>query len=452
MKILIAGYGKVGAALTRQLSAEGHDLTIIDSNKQKLDNGQELYDVMAVNGNCATMNVLLHAGVKDADLLIAATNADEMNLLCCLTAHGINPNLRTIARIRNPEYGEQIYMMKENFALSLLVNPERQAATEIERLLKFPGFLKREAFAHGRVEIAELRVDAESALCDIKLSQLVSVIKCRALICMVLRNGEAFAPDGNFVMRAGDRLFVLASTNDLALMLKNIGTASHRVKNVLIVGGGKISYYLAQRLIKSGMKIQIIEKDPEICVQLASLLPNVNVVQGDASDFNMLDSERLGPDDALVTMTGLDELNMILSLYGRSRGVGQIITKLGRTESSDVVDSLALGSVIRPKDLCSNTILSFVRGMSNQTGAAVAVHKIADGKAEAIEFCVDENTLHCGEPLKNIRLRNNTLIACILHGSTVIIPNGDSMFVKGDTVIVVTGDSAVIGRLNDIFE
>ncbi len=452
MKILIAGYGKVGAALTRQLSAEGHDLTIIDSSKKKLESGQELYDVMAVNGNCATMNVLVHAGVKDADLLIAATNADEMNLLCCLTAHGINPNLRTIARIRNPEYSEQIYMMKDNFALSLLVNPERQAAMEIERLLKFPGFLKREAFAHGRVEIVELRVTEGSKLCDIKLSQLGSVIKCRALICMVLRNGVAFAPDGNFVLREGDRLFVTASTNDLAQLLKNIGAVTNRVKRVLIAGGGKISYYLAQRLNKSGMSVQIIERDNSKCIELASKLPNASIVHGDASDLNMLDSERLGPDDALVTMTGLDELNMILSIYGRSRGVGQIITKLGRSETSDIVDTLPLGSVISPKDLCSNTILSFVRGMSNQTGAAVAVHKIADGKVEAAEFYVDEATHHCGEPLKSIELRKNVLIACILHGSTVTIPNGDSCFVEGDTVIVVSGDNTVIGKLNDIFE
>ena len=451
MNIIIAGYGKVGAALTRQLSAEGHDLTLIDSNKKVLEAGQELYDVMAVTGNCATMSVLVHAGVKEADLLIAATNADEMNLLCCLTAHGINPNLRTIARIRNPEYSEQIYMMRDNFALSLLVNPERQAAMEIERLLKFPGFLKRESFAHGRVELAELRVMPDSPLCDVKLSQLYGVIKCRALICMVLRNGAAIAPDGNFVIKNGDRLFVIASTNDLALLLKNIGAVTHRAKRVLIAGGGRISYYLAQRVVKSGMTVQIAEKDYDKCVQLSELLPNVSIINTDVSDFSKLDSQRLGADDALVSMTGLDELNMILSLYGKSKGVGQIITKLGRAESVEIVEDLALGSIICPKDLCSNTILGFVRGMNNQVGAAVAVHKIADGHAEAAEFRASESTLHCGVPLKKIDLKKNVLIASILHGSTLIIPNGDSHFEPGDTVIVVSDESTIIAKLNDIF-
>lgn len=451
MNIIIAGYGKVGSTLTRQLSAEGHDLTLIDSNKAILDAGQELYDVMAVYGNCASMSVLTHAGVKDADLLIAATNADEMNLLCCLTAHGMNPKLRTIARIRNPEYSEQIYMMRDNFALSLLVNPERQAAMEIERLLKFPGFLRRESFAHGRVELAELRVNAGSPLCSIKLSQLSGVIKCRALICMVIRNGEAIAPDGNFVINDGDRLFVIASTNDLALLLKNIGSVTHKAKRVLIIGGGRISYYLAQRLNKSGMTIKIIEKDYEKCVQLSELLPGASIVNADASDFSVLDSERLDNDDALVTMTGLDELNMILSLYGKSQGVGQIITKLGRTESVDIVESLSLGSIICPKDLCSNTIISFVRGMSNQVGAAVAVHKIADGHAEAAEFRADKTTLHCGVPLKELRLKKNVLVACILHGSTLIIPNGDSVFEPGDIVIIVSDENTYISKLNDIF-
>ena len=451
MNIIIAGYGKVGAALTRQLSAEGHDLTLIDSSKAVLESGQELYDVMTICGNCATMSVLSHAGVNEADLLIAATNADEMNLLCCLTAHGMNPKLRTIARIRNPEYSEQIYMMRDNFALSLLVNPERQAAMEIERLLKFPGFLKRESFAHGRVELAELRVMAQSPLCDLKLSQLGAAIKSRVLICMVLRSGKAIVPDGNFIIKEGDRLFITASTNDLAVMLKNNGTYSHRVKHVLIVGGGRISYYLAQRMNKSGIGVQIIEKDPERCQRLAELLPNVSIVNADASDFSTLDSERLGPNDALVTMTGLDELNMILSLYGKSSGVGQIITKLGRAESIEMVDSLSLGSIICPKDLCSNTILGFVRAMSNQVGAAVAVHKIADGKAEASEFRADSTTLHCGEPLKQIKLKKNVLVACILHGSTLIIPNGDSSFMPGDTVIVVADSETIISKLNDIF-
>ena len=452
MKIIIAGYGKVGAALTRQLSAEGYDLTIIDSNKRKLESGQELYDVLGVYGNCATMDVLTEAGVGSADLLIAATSADEVNLLCCLTAHKLNKNIHTIARIRNPEYSEQIVMMRDFLGLSLLVNPEKQAAQEIERLIRYPGFRKREKFAHGRVEIAELLVGPDSPLNNIRLMDMSSVTKCRSLVCTVLRNGEAFAPNGAFVLREGDRLFVTATTNELALLLKNLGIVKHRMKRVIICGGGRMAYYLAQMLEKTNTSVQIIERSSERCMQLAELLPNASIVCGDASDLSLWESERLSSDDAIVAMTGLDELNMIISLYVKSFGVTQVITKLSRTETADILTNLDLDSVVSPKELCSNNIVGYVRGMKNHSGASIAVHRIADGKSEATEFHVTKDTLHTGEPLKKIRLKKNVLIAAILHLSQCIIPNGDSTFEPGDTVIVVSDSEKAISKLNDIFE
>ena len=452
MKIIIAGYGKVGSALTRQLSAEGYDLTIIDSNKKMLESGQELYDVLGVYGNCATMDVLVQAGVKSADLLIAATSLDEVNLLCCLTAHRLNKNIHTIARIRNPEYSEQIVMMRDFLGLSLLVNPEKQAAQEIERLIKYPGFRKRERFAHGRVEIAELLVTADSPLNDIRIMDMSSVTKCRSLVCTVLRGGEAIAPNGTFVLREGDRLFVTAATNELALILKNLGIVTHRVRRVIICGGGRISYYLAQMLEKGNYQVQIIERDHDKCVQLAELLPNASIVNGDASDLTLWESERLSSDDAIVAMTGLDELNMIISLYVQNVGVSQVITKLSRTESTEILNNLNLNSVICPKDLCSNTIVGYVRGMKNHSGTSIAVHRIADGKSEATEFHVTKDTPNIGVPLKNIRLKKNVLIASILHLSQCIIPNGDSTFEPGDTVIVVSDSEKAISRLSDIFE
>ena len=452
MKIIIAGYGKVGSALTRQLSAEGCDLTIIDSNKRKLGSSQELYDVLGVHGNCATMSVLKEAGVETADVLIAATNADEINLLCCLTAHQLNKNLHTIARIRNPEYSEQIVMMRESLGLSLLVNPEKQAAQEMERLIRYPGFMKREKFAHGRVEIAELRVTADSPLNNIPLSKMDSVTKCRSLVCTVLRNGEAIAPRGNFIMQEGDSVFVTASTSELALLLKNIGIVTHKVKRVIICGGGKSAPYLAQMLEKANIEVQIIERDPNKCIELAEQLPKANIINADASELTLWESERLSPDDAVVAMTGLDELNMIIPLYVKKCGVDQVITKLSRTESSAILDNLELGSVICPKDLCSNTIVGYVRGMKNQTGTSLAVHRIADGRSEATEFHVTKDTLHCGVPLKQLKLKKNVLIASILHLSQCVIPNGDSRFYPGDTVIVVSDSDRAISRLNDIFE
>lgn len=452
MKIIIAGYGKVGSALTRQLSAEGYDLTIIDSSKQKLEYGQGLYDIMCVHGNCAAMEVLKQAGAESADLLIAATNADEVNLLCCLTAHKLNKDIHTIARIRNPEYSEQIVMMRDSLGLSLLVNPEKQAAQEIERLLKYPGFLKREKFAHGRVEIVELRVTADSPINNVTLSQMGSVTSCKALVCTVLRNGEAIMPKGDFVLKEGDRLFVTATTNELALLLKNLGIITHRVKRVIICGGGSITYYLAQMLEKGYSEVQIIEKDANKCQTLAELLPHASVVNADASDLTFWEGERLSEHDAIVSMTGLDELNMIISLYVKSCGVEQVITKLSRTESSAILDNLSLGSVICPKDLCSNTIVGYVRGMKNQTGASIAVHRIADGKAEATEFHVTKDTMNCGVALKKLRLKKNVLVACILHLARVEIPNGDSCFYPGDTVIIVSDTDRAITKLNDIFE
>ncbi|MEA4966105.1 MAG: Trk system potassium transporter TrkA [Oscillospiraceae bacterium] len=451
MKILIAGDGKVGATLTRQLSAEGYDLTLIDSNQQVLENTLGRYDVLSVQGNCASMRTLHQAGAEHADLLIAATSADEINLLCCTTAHAMNPNIHTIARIRNPEYTDQIYGMRNVFALSMTVNPEKQAAAEIERLLKYPGFLKRETFAKGRVEIVELRVDAQSKLCDIALRELDGIVHCKVLVCTVLRDGAAVAPDGSFVLREGDRIFVTASPRELNTLLKSLGVITHKVSRVLLAGGGRVSYYLAQRLLQSGMGVHIIEQDPNRCRQLAGLLPQAGIIHGDASNMALLESEGIAQCDAIVTLTGLDELNMILSLCARRRGVPLVITKLGRVENVDVIDSLPLGSVVCPKELCCSTIVRYVRAMRNQTGAAVTVHSIADGRAEATEFLVDKHTQHCGEPLKALKLRRNVLIACITRGRSTEIPNGDSRFVPGDTVIVVTSNDTVLNQMNDIF-
>lgn len=452
MKILIAGAGKVGSTLVRQLADEGHDLTVIDSSQRVLERNTERYDVMTAQGNCASMDTLLHAGVKDADLLIAATNLDEVNLLCCLTAHSINPDIHTIARMRNPDYANQIYKMRDTFALSLSVNPDRQAAAEIERLLRYPGFLKREPFARGRVELVELKVDEKSKLKNVALRDLRSLIQCHVLVCTVVRQGTAVAPDGSFVLQEGDRIYVTAPTDNLATLLKNLGIITRKVRRVMLCGGGRVAYYLAQRLEHSGIDVQIVERDPDTCIKLSTLLPDSSIIQGDAANQTLLESEGIDQCDALVTLTGLDELNIILSLYGNSLGIPQIITKLGREENTSVINNLPIGSTICPKELCCNTIVRYVRAMQNQTGAAVSVHAIADGQAEALEFRIKEGTLHQGEPLRNIRLRKGILVACIIHGTTVEIPNGDSSFHLGDTLVLVTSSKKTIHQLNDIFE
>ena len=452
MNIIIAGHGKVGSTLTRQLSAEGHNITLIDSSPRIVNDSVERYDVMAVHGNCATMEVLREAGIAEADLLIAATNADEINMLCCTTAHGMNPQVHTIGRIRNPEYTEQIYALRDIFGLSMAINPEKQAAAEIEKLLKFPGFLRRDVFAKGRTEIVELRIDKSSKLLGARLMDLSGILKCRVLICAVLRDGVALVPNsGTFTFREDDRVFVTAPTKDLTVLLKSLGIITRRVRSCLLCGGGRVSYYLASNLIKSGISVTIVENNYDRCKDLCEKLPSATVIHGNAGNTELLESEGLSGFDALVTLTGSEELNMIISLYANSVGVPQVITKLGHISNQTILDSLKLGSVICPKDLASNSIVRYVRAMQNQTGAALSVHSIADGQVEAMEFRVDPTSKNCGIPLKHLKPKDNVLIASITHGSQTEIPNGDSMFHAGDHLVIVTTGRGIVRQLNDIW-
>lgn len=452
MKILIAGYGEVGETLSRLLSAEGYDLTLLDSNPEVLEMGMERYDVMAVQGNCASMEALQRAGVKKSKLLIACTGSDELNLLCCMTAHAMNPRLHTIARIRDPEYLEQVYTMRNAFGISMTFNPEQDAAGEITRLLKYPGFLTRESFMRGRAELAELKLDANSRLCNVPLSSMDSIVKCKVLVCVVLRDGTSVIPDGRFILREGDRIFVAASSDNLSIMLKSLGIVAHKVRRVMIAGGGMMSYYLANRLKTSrSMDVQIIESDPVRCRELSELLPRTRVIQGDVHNFSFLETVGLAQADAFVSLTEMDELNTIVSLFAKSQGVGQVITKLGHLNGSDFIGDLSVGSVISPGRFSCNAIVRYVRAMRNQDGAATAIHTIADGHAEAIEFEVDPDTFYCGIPLKQIKLRQNIRLACISRGNEVFIPNGDSCFEEGDSVVVVVNGDSVILNLNDIF-
>ena len=451
MNIIIAGGGKVGSTLVSQLAAEGHDLTLIDWNKTVLDRTINDSDVLSVQGNCAAMDTLLTARVREADLLIAATNLDEVNLLCCMTAHGLNKNIHTIARIRNPEYTQQIYKMRDSFGLSFTVNPERQAALEIEKLLKYPGFLRRDTFVGGRTEIVELRLDADSKLIGIALSEMYKTVKARVLVCALVRKGQAYSPKGDFVLESGDKLYITAPTANLTALLKNLGVITRKVRRVLLCGGDRISFYLAQLLEKDGMDVTIIEQNSERCRFLAEELPEASVIQGDCSDQARLEEEGITSADAVVTLTGIDEMNMIVSLYASSRKVPQVITKIGRPENARLADSLALGSIICPREISSGAIVRYVRAMQNQESAAITVHAIADGQAEAVEFLVEEDTPHCGEPLKALKLKPDVLIASISRQNRPQVPGGDSVFLPGDTVVIVTSGRGTIRSLEEIF-
>lgn len=451
MNIVIAGGGKVGSELTGKLSAEGHEITLIDINADVLENIMEKYDVIAIQGNTASMDVLDEAGIRKADLLIAATNADEINLLACFTARSLNKNIHTIGRIRNPEYRRQAIEMRDLFGLNLIINPEQQAANEIGRLLKYPGFLNIDTFAKGNTEIVSIKVTESSPLKHVVLNKLGQLVHCQVLVCAVLRDGKCIMPDGNFVLEVGDLIYVTASSNSLNRLLKSLGIITHKVKQVLIAGGGRISYYLAQELEKTGIEPSIIESSKERCTELAEKLPNSTIISGDASSQGFLDSEGVENFDALVTLTGLDELNIVMSLYGNARKVPQIITKLSHAEYNRILDDLPVGSVVSPKELTCSTIVRYVRAMQNKQGAALTIHSIAKGQAEAIEFVVDKNTKYVGKPLKDIPTKENVLIVSISHGMFSEIATGGSIFNIDDTVVIVTNSESKIHELNDIF-
>ena len=451
MKILIAGCGKVGQALVQELSEEGHDLTLVDMDSRVLEIGMERFDVISVQGNCASMQTMRRAGVENANLLIACTGSDELNLLACATAHVMNPKIHTIARVRNPEYTQQAYEMRKAFGLSMTFNPELQAAVEIERLLKMPGFLKRDTFAKGRVEIVEIRIDESSKLRDIPLSMLNSIVKCKVLVCTVLREGQTIMPDGHFVLREGDRIFVTAPSDNLALLLKNLGIVTHKIRRALIIGGGTISYYVAQKLESSSIDATIMESDKDRCMELASALPQVDVICENVRGEGLLESEELSDTDALISLTDSDEMNMVLSLCAHQRGLPQVVTRLEQLGSVGITERLPIGSVICPNQLCCSNIVRYVRAKQNKVGAAITLHSIADGQAEALEFLVDENTLYCGTPLKKMKLRPNILLVGITSQNGTEIPSGDSVYNVGDSVVLVAGGDAVIGQFNDIF-
>lgn len=451
MKIIIAGDGKVGLALTRQLLHEGHEVTIVDSNPVVLQSNMYQYDVLAVQGNAATMEALRQARVEQADLLIAATSADEINLLCCVTAKKMNSRLHTIARVRNPDYTEQLFVMREELGLSMTINPELSAAREIFHLLQFPSFLHRDSFAKGRVEIVGLRVDEGSRLNGVALHQLYKIAQVKVLVCAVLRSGQVFIPDGSFELRKGDRIFVTARAVNLAQLIKNLGIAEQKIRRVLLVGGGHISFYLAQRLVDAGLSVKIIEQNPARARFLAENLPRASVVLGDGSSRSLLESEGMAEADALVSLTGMDEENIVLSMYARSQGVPKVVTKVNRLEYGHMFEELDIGSIVSPKELTSALIARYVRSMQNKTGKILTLHPIAEGSAAALEFRVDESVLYRGVPLKDVPLRRGVLISCITHGSNTVIPDGASSYGVGDTVVAVSTLDAPVMQMNDLF-
>ena len=452
MNIIIVGDGKVGAALAAQLSGEGHDVTIIDSKQDTLLESASRLDVMVVGGNGASMATLREAGAEKADLLIAATSRDELNLLCCLTAKKLGVG-RTIARIRNPEYAEQLVEMQEELGLSLTVNPEQAAAQEAYHLLQFPSFLKRDSFAKGRVEIVAIPVDKDSKLVGIPLFKLYEIAGVNALVCAVEREDGVHVPSGSFTLQEGDTMYVTAGIRDLARLVKNLELVKRRVKSVLMIGGSRVALYLSKRCLESGINVKIIERSHERCVELCEAMPKATIIEADGSRQDVLEAEGFQHYDAVVTLTGIDEENLVLSLQASHQGVAKVITKINRLEYTDLFRKIGVGSIISPRGQCCANILRYVRALSSASGedSVLTLHPIVDGRAEALEFLAGPDTPHQGEQLKDIPLKKEMLVACITHEGQTIIPKGDSSFTAGDTVIVVTTGNRAISELGDIF-
>ena len=451
MKIIVTGIGKTGISLTKSLALKGHDIVAVDLKGEVLAASAEKYDILTVEGNCLTAKTLQNAGIERAELLIAVTGSDETNLLCCLIARRLNRSLHTIPRVRNPEYLEQLHMMREDFGVSIAINPDMDAAGEMFKIIQLPGFLKRESFAKGRVEIVELKVAPESPLANASMTDLPSIMGVKALVCAVTRDKQTFIPGGSDTLLAGDHVFLTAPVSVLSRLLGNLGVTSKKIRSIMIIGGGRQAFYLAKMLIKSGVTVKLIEQKEDHCRFLAQELHQAIVVCADGSSQEVLESENLTHMDAIVTLTGFDEINMIISLYASSRGVGKIITKINRIESTNLFEKMETGSIINSARISESNVAQYVGAMQNQTGAAITVHSIANDQVVAMEFAVDSSTPFTDTPLKNIPIKKEALISCINHNGRTVIPDGRSSFSAGDTVVVVCSETAPIMRLNDIF-
>ena len=446
MKIIIVGCGKVGTTLAEQLNRENHDITLIDCDSEALQSISDSTDVMSVTGNGAVYQVQMEAGIKEADLLIATTNSDELNMLCCLIAKKAG-NCHTIARIRNPEYSAEINYIREELNLSLAINPELAAAREIARLLRFPNAIKIELFAKGRIELLKFLIPKDSILDRMKVMDVVSRLKSNVLICAVERGDNVVIPDGNFEMRGGDKISFIAPHADCADFFRKAGIENNTVNSAMFVGGGKLTVYLAKALADTKIKIKIIEQDEERCRILSEILPHAMIIHGDGSDQKLLLEEGIRQTEAFASLTGFDEENILLSLYAASQSRAKLITKVNKIAFENVINALNLGSVIYPKMLTADIILQYVRAMQNSMGSNIeTLYKIVADKAEALEFRVRGDSPVLGIPLERLRTRNNLLVACINRNGRIIMPRGKDTLEAGDTVIIVTTHTG----LNDL--
>lgn len=446
MHIIIVGCGKVGRTLAEQLQEEDIDLTVIDTVEKTVNDVTEGIDAMGIVGNGASINTLMEAGINTADILIAVTASDELNLLCCLIAQKTG-SCQTIARVRNPIYSQEIGFIKEKLGISMIINPEYAAAQEISRLLRFPAAIKIDPFSKGKVELLKFKVLPEFGLDGMSISRITEKFRCDILFCAVENKEELSIPGGNHVIHNGDFVSIIATPQNTALFFKKIGLKTNQVKNCLIIGGGTISYYLAKALSDARISVKIIEQKTERCEFLSDLLPDTTIINGDGTDRALLLEEGLETAESFVTLTNFDEENIFLSLFAKNISNAKLVAKVNRLPYMDVIDQLDLGSVIYPKYITSDSILRYVRAMQNTIGSNVeTLYHILDNQAEALEFAIHDTSPVVGVPLADLNLKKNLLVCCLIRDGQIRIPRGQDYIQIGDNVIIATTHKG----LNDI--
>ena len=438
MKIIIIGCGKVGEALAAQLNEEGNNITIVDEDAETVKTLVSKYDIMGVIGNGATISTLIEAGVASANLVIAVTGTDEINLLSCILARR-SSNCLTIARVRSPEYFTDINKVRRDLGIAMIVNPDHAAACEIARILNFPSAINIETFAKGRVELLKFKLPEKSPLAGLYVKEVVTKLKCNVLVCTVERGGEALIPRGDLIFAEGDVISIIASPKNANAFFKKINFKVTPVKAATIVGGGNITHYLCDTLSRSSISLKVIEKNPEICEALASDFDHVTVINGDPSDEATLREEGAAKSDAFVALTGLDEENILLSLFAKRTGKCKTITKINRIEYDDVINHLDLDSIVYPKNITANTIVRYVRSTANSRSSSMEnLYNIIKGQVVAAEFVIGDRSPISDKPLKELNLKDDVLIAAILRERAVIIPRGNDVITSGDSVVIVT--------------
>lgn len=445
MNIIIVGCGKVGTTLAEELSNEGtHDITIIDLDRTKLQGLADNYDVMGITGNGTSFSTLQEAGIDTADIFIAVTESDELNLLCCVIAKKSHSKLATIARVRSHAYHKEIGYLRDSLGISMIINPELAAATEISRLLRFPNAIEISTFAKGRVELMTFRINDKNPMIDMSLSNVVSQFKTGIVVCAVERDHQVFIPDGNFVFQTNDTVSIVGTPKNSSDFFKKIKIKTHQVHNTMIVGGGTTAVYLAWQLLSMGIDVKIIEKDMARCHHLCELLPEAMIIHGEGINHELLMEEGLEECESFVSLTGFDEENLFLSMFAGSKTKGKLVTKINRLSYDEVIARLDLGSIVCPKQLTAQYITQYVRSKQNSLGSNVEnIHRILENKADALEFHIQETCPLIGITFEKMQLRSNIIVAAIIRGNNIVIPRGHDSFQAGDHVVLVSSGNHI---------